>query len=104
MLRKNKLDIGAAGRADTGRIGVNHHAFNNKGVAGGNKISVALHLNNAYTAGGYLVEILQIAKAGDINMYALCGLYNAGTFRHADGNFVYYKIYHLSLRPPLNIP
>jgi len=104
MLRENELNIGASCCADTGRIGVYNHALHNDGVAGRNQIVVAFNLNHADSAGGYLVEILQIAKAWYLNVYGFCCLQYTGALRHADLYFVYSKIYHLSLRPPLNIP
>ena len=67
MLGQNQFYIRTARLAYTRRIGVDHHSFADHVVAGRHKLAFALDLNAAHSAGGYLVDVLQIAQAGNLD-------------------------------------
>ena len=64
----------------------------------------ALDLDEAHAAGANLVDILQIAQVRNVYIQLRGSLKYRRALRHGDGLCVYNEIYHISLRPPLNIP
>ena len=104
VLAEDQPQVYAPGLADTGRIGMYHHALHHRVVAGGDEPGVTLHLYHADAAGGDLVDALQIAQGGNADVGASGGLQNGGALRHGDGFLVDGQRYHLLFRPPLNIP
>ena len=104
VLAQQQTQIHAAGFTDAGRVGVDHHALGHHVVAGGHEADMTLDLHHAEAAGGDLVNILEIAQGGDIDMYRLSGLQNGGTFRYGDNLIVDLQRYHSFTLPPLKIP
>ena len=89
---------------DTGGVGANHHTLIYHVVAGGDEAGLSLHLHHADTAGADLVDALQVAQGGNVDMYGACRLQNGGALRHRDGAAVDGQRYHLTFLPPLKIP
>ena len=58
MLAQQQPQIDAPCLAHTGRVGMYHHAFRHRVVAGGHQSCVSLHLHHADAAGGDLIDIL----------------------------------------------
>ena len=104
VLAQQQVHIGASCLTNPGGVGVNHHALQNLGVAGGNQTVGAFHFHNTHTAGGDLIDSLQEAQMGNGNPCLLRCLQNGCTLRHAQFAAINLEIYHFSTRPPLKIP
>ena len=104
VLAQQQVHIGASCLTNPGGVGVNHHALQNLGVAGGDQTVGAFHFHNAHTAGGDLIDSLQEAQVGNGNTRLLRSFQNGCTLGHAQFAAINLEIYHFSTRPPLKIP
>ena len=53
-------------------MSVHHHSLFYFCIAGGYQMSAAFHLHNTHLAGSYLIDILQVAECGDLDVRLLC--------------------------------
>ena len=53
-------------------MSVHHHSFFHFCIAGGYQMSAALYLYNTHLTGSYLIDILQVAECGDLDIRLLC--------------------------------
>ena len=53
-------------------MSVHHHSLFYFCIAGGYQMSAALYLHNTHFAGSYLIDILQVAECGDLDIRLLC--------------------------------
>ena len=53
-------------------MSVHHHSLFYFCITGGYQMSAAFHLHNTHFAGSYLIDILQVAECGDLDVRLLC--------------------------------
>ena len=104
VLGQQQPQVYAPRLADAGGVGVDHHAPGHHVVAGGDQTGLPLHLHGADAAGADLIDALEIAQSGDLDMDAAGRLQNGGVLRHRDGMAIDGQRYHLTFLPPLKIP
>ena len=93
-----QLQIGLAGSHDLGRVGDDLHALADGVYAGGDHTegSAALgYLNKAQTASADLVDLLQIAKSGDVDAGFLSGIQNGSALGGSNRDPIDFQIYHI---------
>ena len=104
VLGQDQLHVGAAGGTHTGGVGLDHHTLADRGVTGGHHGALALDLDTADAAGGDLVDVLQIAQVGNVDVDLAGSLQNGGTLRSAHMLTINDQIYHSVSLPPLKVP
>ncbi len=92
--REDQLQRGLAGFLHASRVGLDLHTFRNRIHASGNQTASTGGFYHADTASADLVDILQIAQGGNLHTGLTGGLQNGGTLGDANGNAVYFYIYH----------
>ena len=53
-------------------MSVHHHSLFYFCIAGGYQMSAAFYFNHAHLAGSYLIDILQVAECGNLDVRLLC--------------------------------
>ena len=80
------------------------HTIAHHVVTGGNELALALDLDAADAAGGDLVQVFEIAQAGDFDIDAGCGVQDCRSGGNRNRNIIDRKVYLLDVRPPLKMP
>ena len=107
MVREDQPQIHAARLARLGAVGENDHTVRHHIVAGGNQAFHALHLHAAEAAGCDLVEILQVAQRGDMDIEPARRFEDRGILRHSNAFMIDGQrniLYHFPFLPPRNTP
>ena len=93
--REQHFERHFAGLDDLRGVGIYLHALIDRIDAGGHKGTGPLDLDNTHTARADLIEILEVAKRGDVDPGALGGLQDRIVSRHREGHAVNFDIYHI---------
>ena len=94
MLRKDELYIGASRLSRLSGIGMHHHTFLHRGVAGRKETFIPFHLHHADPAGADLIQILPITEGRDFDPRLFGSFQDRGLFFHAHILIVDCQIYH----------
>ena len=82
----------AAGGLYLRRVGLDLHPFGNRVHAGSHQTTGAGRFDHADTAGADLIDILQVAQGGDIDLRRLGGFENRGPLGNGIGSAVYFDV------------
>ena len=104
MLGEDQLEIDPPGLPDPGGIGADHHALGHLVVTGRHQPGDALDLHHTDPAGRDLIDVLEVAEAGDVDAVGPSGLQNGRALGGRDHLAVNCQSYHLSILPPLKLP
>ena len=95
VIGKQQLQIHFAGIDDAGRIGFDFHPLGAGVYAGSHqpeRLSALRHLHQTQPAGADLIDILQVAQGGDIDLRRLGGFENRGPLGNGIGSAVYFDV------------
>jgi len=102
--REQELHVDLASRTNLGAVGTHDHAIEHGVVACGHQLIDPLHLNDADPACADLVEVLEIAQGGDVDVRLSGGVENGRVLGHAHLAPVDGYGYHCSILPPRKAP
>ena len=91
---EHQVQHGAPGGDDLPGLGMDDIALSNRSGAGGEQLGIALDLHQADPAGCLRGQILQVAKGGNFDAYALGGLQNGAALLNLHLNTVDGYIQH----------
>jgi hypothetical protein len=98
MVRKKKLEVHLSRSHNSRRIGNDLHAVTVYGIyASGNETSCSLYLYKAETASTDLVDILEVAKGGNIDICHFSGFKDGDALGNGIIFAVYFNIYSFHL-------
>ena len=98
VIGNQKLQIHLTGCRDLGRIRNNLHALADGVNTGGDHaegLASLGDLDKAQTTSADLIDVLQIAKSGDVDTGFLSRIQNGRTLRSSDRHTVNFQIYHI---------
>ena len=94
MVGKQQLQRDLAGLADGGGVGLDHHAVRNGHYTSGGK-SAGSSIHQAHTAGANLVDVLQVAQGGNLDIGRTGGFKHRSAGRNLHLDAIYRQRYHI---------
>jgi hypothetical protein len=85
---EKKLKVNSALLAKSGGVGSYDHSLCNRHYASCGETSLLFDLNEAKTASADLLNVLEVAKSGNVDVSSSCCFENGGAFRNRNGNSV----------------
>ena len=94
VVGQDQLQHGLAGRADSGGVGLDHHALADGHHAGSGQ-GAGAHVHHTHTAGADLVDVLEVAQGGNMDVGLAGSFQDGGTGRNADLHAINRNVKHI---------
>ena len=97
VVGQDQFQHGLAGRADSGGVGLDDHALGHRHHTGSGQ-GAGAHVHHTHTAGADLVDVLQVAQGGNMDV-GLTGSFQDGrTGRNADLHAINRNVKHIHVK------
>ena len=94
VVGQDQLQHGLAGRADSGGVGLDDHALGHGHHAGSGQ-GAGAHVHHTHTAGADLVDVLEVAQGGNMDVGLTGSFQDGGTGRNADLHAINRNVKHI---------